>query len=257
MVCVKNSGRKHVKVARCVSLFALVMLGLVGCQPCAHEECSVALTSGPGDSSYIPNALAASADQFFATRPQTGGATGPAKTGSGFSRLQLDRDTLSPDSSTAFSVARNLGLGLRAEARKPFSTNTQVFAALSGNRILHNYNLPQGLGPLSDPTRINFASNRIGAEVGLLYERALPTRAEVTWHMSLAGGYDLVQTHTTIRSALLSIDNTSFEVRSHATLGTGIAWQPDSVAPQIELRGEVRLLDRGQMTLRNELRLTY
>ncbi|MFZ1467638.1 MAG: hypothetical protein WAT09_01535 [Paracoccaceae bacterium] len=223
----------------------------------------MALTASPGDGSYVEGALGATADQFL--EPGASAATtarlerDPDRAGA-LPRLPLDRDTLSPGSDTAYSVTRNRGLGLRAEVEQPIGTlagvQTRGFVAMRAGIGQHDYFLPQGLGPLSDPTAIDFVTGRLGVEVGLTQDRPLWRNPDLDLRLSLSAGHDLTQTHTTVQSALLDVSNTHVEGRSYLALGAGLLWQPAGRGPQVELHGEARLLDGGQPVLQTELRLT-
>lgn len=222
---------------------------------CAPPECRFSLTAGPNDGAYVPAALEATAAAFLG--PGSGAGTGPGagSGGTGFPRLRLDRETLSPGSGTDFRVTRNRGIGLRAELTRPLEGDLRAYAALSLGAGQHDYLLPQGLGPLVDPMRISFRSLSLTPEAGLVHDRALPGLPAARLRLSAGAGVALTRTRTHLTSALLDVSSRSDLAQPFLALGIGLMLDPEGPG-QAELVAMGRLGKGGAGVLRGELRLS-
>lgn len=234
----------------------LMAAALTGC-----DGWQWAATTGPVDGAQIPSALESAAVQFMGADTAGGGGVGLAAGASGGGaggqagpalRLPgLGRDTLSPDSDTAYAVVRNRSVGVRGEYTVPLRGAVSGFAAVTGGVGWHDHDLPEGLGPLSDPISITMRLRQMGVEAGLRREVPFDGGA---MRLSLAVGADQVHTRTTIRSALLDVTSDDRRKVGHVTLGSALAWQPGRA--EIVLRGDIRAYQSGERVARTELRIS-
>jgi hypothetical protein len=236
------------------------MGGPVGGAVCGGFDCHLSLLAGPGDGSYVPQALDATARAFLGPAGGTTGGAFAVDAGSGPDaggglRLRPDRTTLFPGKGTAFQVTANQSLGLRGEISRPLSDRFQVYGAVSASIGQHDYALPQGLGPLTDPITIAFRTGSVTPEIGLRYQQALVAGTGMQLRLSAGAGMVLAHTHTHLTSALLDMSSRITTRQPFVALGAGLVLdRPGRV--QVELATSGRLGRRGAGVLRSEIRLS-
>lgn len=229
---------------------------LVGCgADCRAPDCRLSLTTGPGDGAYVPGALEATATSFLGPSSAGSGSGGGAGGGpAGSPRLRIDRDTLAPGSGTAFRVPRNQSLGLRAEVSRPLAPGLRGYAALGGAVGRHDYLLPQGLGPLTDPMKFSFRTVSLTPEVGVVHERAL---SDAQLRLSTGVGVSLTRTRTHLTSALLDVSSRYDAAMPYVSLGAGLVLAPQGPGlTAVEVATQARLAKGGKGVLRSEIRLS-
>jgi hypothetical protein len=153
-------------------------------------------------------------------------------------------------------VTRNRSLGLRAEISRPLSPGLRAYAALSAGAGQHDYHLPRGLGPLTDPMRISFRTLSLTPEAGVVGDRALPDPfSGARLRLSAGAGVVLTQTRTHLTSALLDVSARNDMAQPYLHLGVGLVLDPEGPG-QLELAAGGRLGKGGQGVLRGEMRLS-
>lgn len=252
----------------CMSVVATLSAGLAGCGStsslssdplaCTRASCRLSLTLGPGDGAYIPGALEATADAFLqpTSNPPTGTGSGAtASPGNPPSlRIQLDRDTLSPSSGTAYTETRNQSIGLRGEASQPLLGALDGYAAVSVAIGRHDYALPQGLGPLIDPIKVRFQTVSATPEIGLRYDQPLTFLNGISLRLSAGTGVVFSHTRTHLTSALLNVSSATNAAQPFVGVAAGVIIDPPG-------RGRAEFLTGGRMgkggaaVLRSEFRL--
>lgn len=251
------------KVGRLVWPFA-VAYGVLGCAPmdegaarpvCNAADCSLSVVLGPGDGSYVPAALEATAAAFLGPGGGSGASSGSGSAAGGLPRIRLDRDTLSPGKGTLYTEPRNQSLGLRAEATRPLWHGLQGYGAMSLGAVRHDYRLPQGLGPLTDPITVAFRTVYATPEIGVRYDFAIGGLPGVAGRLSAGTGIALGHTRTHLRSALLDVRSTTTTTQPFVSLGAGLVLDPPGTG-QVELVAGGRMGKGGAGVLRSELRLS-
>lgn len=202
----------------------LVIAALVGgCGPCASVHCRTSLSLGSSADGQIPGALEATADQFLG---EAGAAPEPAPGTARAGTIRLDRDTLSPDSDTPHHKSLGRQIALRNEASTTLMPGVQGVASLTLAAAQSRYHLPEGLGVLSDPTTIGFASVSVDPAIGLVWTPALDLPARGQLHLGLAAGREVARFRTTVRSALLDVTSYSMQSQGYLELAVGLALPP-------------------------------
>lgn len=227
----------------------LAGLGLAGCAPCA--DCRVEAVLGQDRRALADPALRAAAAQFLgdAAGPGRPGDAGPGSgTSSGLPRFRIDPDVLGPDSTTPYRLARNRQIALRLGHETALGRGLALDSGIRVGLGHSVYDLPQGMGVLSDPARIGFASLSVMPEVSLV--RRIPLGA-LEGRLRLGGGWQVARSRTTVRSALLDVRHTGTTRRGTVWLGAGLA----DPARGMELTGEARVNQGGSPEFGAELRL--
>lgn len=228
---------------------SLVLAGLAGCAPC--PDCRVEAVLGQDRRAMADPALRAAAAQFLgdAAGPGRPGAGGPGGgSSSGLPRFRIDPDVLGPDSTTPYRLARNRQIALRLGHETALGRGLALDGGIRVGLGHSAYDLPQGMGVLSDPARIGFASLSVMPEVSLV--RRIPL-GRLEGRLRLGGGWQVARTRTTVRSALLDLRHTGTTRRGTVWLGAGLA----DPARGLDLAGEVRLNQGGTPEFGAELRL--
>jgi hypothetical protein len=209
---------------------------------------------------HVGPALEATAEQFLDRPAAAKGlpdVSGSVSSG-GSPRLTLGRDTLAPDSDTPHRRLSDRRLGLRGQINTPLSAQTDVFAALSVTAGQSRHLLPQGLGPLADPMRIDFDRLGLTPEVGIRWTRPLSdvAGAKTSLTLALSAGQEVSRVRTTLRSALLDVTNYSTVRQGFVSLGAGLTLAPAGGRAQIEAVVQARQMTGGERVLHSEFRLS-
>ncbi len=240
-----------------VGLRGLVLAVSMLLAGCAMQGPTVSLAAGTSPGAFIPGALQASAVQFVG--PQ-GRASHPTTTprltgGPRGATLVFTPDMLKPGSSTPFVSTDNLAVAVRVEGVRPVTPASEVFAAMRLGSEHRAFYLPRGIGPLIDPTRIAFAAQTAGVEIGARRRLALDRRG-LSLVLGVAAGADLRRTRTHIRSALIDMTNRHSDRPTHLRISAGLGWQPEGARLRWDWTTDVTATDDGQRLLGTALRLT-
>lgn len=211
---------------RCALWGAIGMIA--GCAGAPLKQLSVQVAAD--ETSFVAQALDATVTQFIG--PPVGGPQSGRAGGAGSVSLGgITADTLSPGSGTAYTRSQSQRRLVALEMRQPLldpqgkTGHWQLTGRLALGQGNSRYLLPEGAGILKDPIRIDFATHFISAETGLAWQK--PFGAQSGAELGLAVGQRYTHSQTAINSALLDVDNSSWQTGHYLALRAGLWLQPD------------------------------
>ena len=179
--------------------------------------------------------------------------------------FDIDPEFLSPGGDVNRQLAVNVGLGLRHQTRVPLGRRTALYAKTTAALGKTRYDLPDGIGVLTDPTEVALTSLTLEPEVGLARDwqiGARRSRGAVRGRLTTSAGVGVQfsQTHTTIRSTyydgeirkvFLDVKHHSVNAQPYLALGASVqpAWTP------VTLDLQARIARDGMTQIRTELAL--
>jgi hypothetical protein len=215
---------------RVFSVNRLVVLGLFGVV-CAVSACAegnlqnmqiyqVTVQAAADDPVYVVPALTATAQQFVGARSTRSTSNGTARAGPSFGLPSIPPDLLSPDSTTRRVLDHSQRRAVTAAMLSPVRGAVALRTAVGVGQGASRYGLPDGLGILDDPTRIDFDTQYFTVETGLVWDHLISPQLGV--ELGLGAGKRWTRTQTKITSALLNVQNTSYQNDGFLALRGGV-----------------------------------
>ena len=229
---------------------ALMAACTAGTAPIGH---SFSVGYGQDDLFFIPDALQTTADAFFTPAPSSTHAGPPA---AGGLAVDIDKDTLSPNSGTPYQTQHSRQLRLGARLEQPLGGNFAlgVGAALTYGKS--RYLLPEGAGILADPITIRFASQGVELDTGLIWHKQHSRRVSSRYEMGVGGS--LTRTRTRIESALLDVDSTATQSAGFIYTDVGLGLHPKSDSlPSVQLRTRLKAYPDIGLSLQTSLSTAF
>lgn len=228
----------------------LLVACMAGTAPPKH---SFSIGYGQDDLFFIPDALQTTADAFFTPAPSRIPAGPPA---AGGLAVDIDKDTLSPNSGTPYQTEQSRQLRVGARLEQPLGGNFAlgVGAALTYGKS--RYLLPEGAGILTDPITIRFASQGIELDTGLIWRKQHSRRVSSRYEMGVGGS--LTRTRTQIESALLDVDSTATQSAGFLYTDVGLGLHPKSDSlPSVQLRTRLKAYPNIGLSLQTSLSTAF
>lgn len=219
----------------------------------APPEPSFFIGYGQDDLFFIPDALQTTADAFFTPAPVKSRAAPPA---AGGLAVDIDKDTLSPNSGTPYQTEQSRQLRVGARLEQPLGGNFAlgVGAALTYGKS--RYLLPEGAGILADPITIRFASQGIELDTGLIWHKQHSRRVSSRYEMGVGGS--ITRTRTRIESALLDVEATSTQSAGFIYTDIGLGLHPKSDSPpSVQLRTRLKAYPDIGLSLQTSLSTAF
>ncbi|GGA29109.1 hypothetical protein [Neptunicoccus cionae] len=219
--------------------FGLLLVMLSGCGTAPPSKPSFTLGYGQDDMFFIPSALQATAEQFFTPSPKTAARTATAPPAADGLVVDIDEDTLSPDSDTPYHRKKSRQIRLGAQVEQPLGGALSLHAGASLFYGKSRYVLPEGAGILKDPTTIRFASHGVELETGVAWRKRHSHFVSSLFGMGFGG--TVAQTRTQINSALLNVENRSSTSAGFIYTDVGLGLHNASPKPNRALKLRTRL----------------
>lgn len=219
--------------------FGLLLVLLLGCGAAPPPKHSFTLGYGQDDMFFIPSALQSTAEQFFTPSPKPAAQSAPAPPTAGGLVVDIDEDTLSPDSDTPYSLKKSRQIRLGAQVEQPLGGALSLHAGATLFYGKSRYLLPEGAGILKDPTTIRFASHGVELETGVIWDKRHSQRVSSRFGMGL--GRSMARTRTQINSALLDVENRSSSSAGFIYTDVGLGLHSGSRKTDRALRLRTRL----------------
>lgn len=216
----------------------------------APPQTSFSVGYGQDDMFFIPTALQATADAFFTPAAST--STAAAGGGS----VDIDKDTLSPNSNTAYQSEHSRQLRLGARLEQPLGGHFSLGAGAALTYGKSRYLLPKGAGILKDPITIRFTSRGLELDTGLIWQKQHSRRVSSRYEMGIGGS--VAQTRTQIDSALLDIESRSTHSAGFIYTDIGLGLHPKSdTPPSLRLRTRLKYYPDIGLSLQTSLSTAF
>lgn len=222
----------------------LLLIVLLGCTVSPRCDCYDAILIGQDRTSTTRDALIRTVEDFSGHHGNGGAGN---QSGGGGGDITVNPEVLSPDSTTPYRINSNRSFGWRRSASTDLSAGWQVWWAGTVAIGQNSYELPQGMGVLTDPTQIDVYNLTIQPELSISRKFNLGG-IDVSGGTGL--GWQISRNRVTVQSALLDV--TSNSTNAEPYVFTSLELHPHLLPGTVAV--ETRIADDGSTQVRAELR---